>query len=77
MLNENVDWVCFHGIFDFAYLLKVLSGEQFLPPDEFTFQESLRLYFPVAHDVKTMADPWPSLQGSLAKLCSELGVRLA
>ena len=76
MLCDNVKWVCFHGIFDFAYLLKMLTGEAKLPEDEYMFQDTMKLFFPDVIDIKTMAAPWSHLQGSLSKLCQELGVRL-
>lgn len=72
--SDKILWVCFHGIFDFAYLLKVLSGEQTLPENDYLFQEVLQLYFPKLVDVKTLAEPWPQLQGSLAKLAQDLDV---
>lgn len=72
--SEKILWVCFHGIFDFAYLLKVLSGDIKLPDNQYLFQEMLRLYFPRLVDVKTLAEPWPQLQGSLAKLAQDLNV---
>ncbi len=74
MLSSEVEWVCFHGIFDFAYLLKVLTGEDCLPADEFEFQETLRLYIPTLYDVKAMAAPLAHLHGGLAKICQELHV---
>lgn len=76
MLTEDVQWVCFHGIFDFAYLLKMLTGEENLPSDEYQFQEALKLYFPHFYDLKSMATPYKNLQGGLAKLCQELNVLL-
>ena len=77
VLKDDVQWVCFHGIFDFAYLLKLLTGEHALPEDEYLFQDTLKLYFHSFVDVKSMAAPWSQLQGSLAKLCQELNVFLA
>lgn len=72
--SDKILWICFHGIFDFAYLLKLLSGECSLPDNEYTFQETLKLYFPRLMDIKTLAEPWSHLQGSLAKLSQELDV---
>jgi CCR4-NOT transcription complex subunit 7/8 len=76
VLTEDVQWVCFHGIFDFAYLLKMLTGEEHLPSDEYQFQEALKLYFPHFYDLKSMATPFNNLQGGLSKLCQELKVFL-
>jgi CCR4-NOT transcription complex subunit 7/8 len=67
--------VCFHGIFDFAYLLKALTGEPFLPHDEAGLKEQLRLYFPSFYDLKVLTTPYEGLQGSLSKLCDCLDVK--
>lgn len=72
---DDVQWICFHGIFDFAYLLRLLTGEPYLPVDEYAFQEALKIYFPCIYDIKTLAGPFSHLQGSLAKLCQELGIK--
>lgn len=74
ILTQDVHWICFHGIFDFAYLVKMLTGEDYLPIDEYGFQETLNLYFPHYYDIKVLASPFKHLQGGLAKLCQELNV---
>jgi len=74
ILMPNIYWICFHGLFDFAYLLRLVSNEVCLPKDEFDFQTALQLYFPNAYDVKTLAEPWSHLQGSLSRLCQELRI---
>ena len=53
----------------------MLTGEAFLPVDDYQFQDTLRSYFPHILDVKTMAAPWSHLQGGLSKLCMELGIK--
>lgn len=74
ILMPNVYWICFHGLFDFAYLLRLVSNEVYLPENEFDFQTALDLYFPNAYDVKTLVEPWSRLQGSLTRLCHELRI---
>jgi CCR4-NOT transcription complex subunit 7/8 len=73
-LTDEVQWVCFHGVFDFAYLLKMLTGEDLLPSNDFEFKETLQMYFPHIYDLKVLAQPHTNLNGSLAKLCQELNV---
>eukprot|EP00826_Nyctotherus_ovalis_P045519 TRINITY_DN5048_c0_g4_i1.p1 TRINITY_DN5048_c0_g4~~TRINITY_DN5048_c0_g4_i1.p1 ORF type:complete len:159 (+),score=10.10 TRINITY_DN5048_c0_g4_i1:743-1219(+) len=70
----NVHWICYHGLFDFAYMLRLACNETYLPEDELAFQSALQLYFPNAYDVKTLAAPWSYLQGSLSRLCQELDI---
>eukprot|EP01022_Parablepharisma_sp_SALTPOND_P017549 TRINITY_DN2816_c0_g1_i2.p1 TRINITY_DN2816_c0_g1~~TRINITY_DN2816_c0_g1_i2.p1 ORF type:complete len:443 (+),score=-5.02 TRINITY_DN2816_c0_g1_i2:35-1330(+) len=72
VMSEHVQWVCFHGGFDCAYLLKLLSGDKTLPSDEYQFKEMLRLYVPRVFDVKSMAAPW--LDAGLSKMAKSLGV---
>lgn len=49
--NEDVRWVCFDGVFDFPYLLKLLTNDV-LPEIETDFYKELKLYFPWIYDVK-------------------------
>jgi CCR4-NOT transcription complex subunit 7/8 len=39
LLNPETTWICFHGGFDFAYFMKTVSGDQYLPDFEDTFME--------------------------------------
>jgi CCR4-NOT transcription complex subunit 7/8 len=51
VLNEEVKWISFHGSYDFAYLLKILTC-QLLPDDEDVFFDLIHTYFPALYDVK-------------------------
>lgn len=75
VLNSDITWVCFHGIFDFAYLLKSLTNED-LPLDETTFQDLMLLYFNTFYDVKSLCNSYENLRGSLSKLAMSLSVSL-
>ena len=52
VLSDKVHWLCFHGAYDFAYLLRILTGLNPLPDDEKTFFELLSIYFPNILDIK-------------------------
>ncbi|KAJ0972980.1 hypothetical protein J5N97_020939 [Dioscorea zingiberensis] len=41
----NVNWVTFHGAYDFAYLVKILTGGSSLPESMETFFELVRVFF--------------------------------
>lgn len=72
LLNDEIKWVCFHGGFDFGYLIKMVIGES-LPEEEKDFYNLLTTYFPIFYDVKTMIkdiDYFKAL--GLSKLASEL-----
>jgi len=74
-LNEDVKWVTFHGGFDFAYLLRMLIGQN-LPDDEGGFYGILKTYFPSFYDVKYMIRDIDSMKGSgLSKIAGDLNVR--
>jgi len=51
VLNDNIRWICFHGMYDFGYLSRVLSQTP-LPDTPTSFFEQLYLYFPVLTDIK-------------------------
>ncbi|KAL0770961.1 hypothetical protein Bca101_036112 [Brassica carinata] len=73
LLNENVHWVTFHGVYDLAYLLKVLIIQD-LPEKPKGFDELIRLYFPRFCDIKHLMKFCNGLSGGLNKLAELLGV---
>nr|VDD07024.1 unnamed protein product [Brassica oleracea] len=73
VLNENVQWVTFHGVYDLAYLLKVLIIQD-LPEKPKGFDELIRLYFPRFCDIKHLMKFCIGLSGGLNKLAELLGV---
>lgn len=74
ILNENVRWISFHGSYDFAYLLKIVTGQQ-LPPTINDFQKDLELYFTNFFDIRVIVKPFENLSRcSLQRLAFELGI---
>ena len=73
VLNENITWLSFNGISDFAYLLKYLINNN-LPEDENNFIELINLYFPNLYDIKYLINDNESYKGGLNKLAKELDV---
>ena len=51
--EPSIRWICFHGEYDFAYLIKTLTNEN-LPDSIEMFQNYLDMYFPEIYDVKNM-----------------------
>lgn len=74
VLNENVKWITFHGVYDFAYLLKTISN-QTLPEDEQTFMEYLFVYFPNFYDLRYMIKNISWLKGGLSRIASDLDIK--
>eukprot|EP00494_Astrolonche_serrata_P027689 UN27953 len=73
VLSKKVKWICFHGAYDFAYILKILTGQPKLPPNEKLFFDILSIYFPNIIDIKFLMTQHKDLKkgGSLQKLAVE------
>lgn len=75
ILNEDINWITFHGAFDFAYLIKVLTNS-YLPPNLDKFKVSLKQYFPSVADIKVIMKEVQDLKmGALAKLARDLDLK--
>lgn len=48
---DDVNWLSFHGGYDFGYLTKILS-DNVLPKDEYEFDAIMKKWFPKTFDVK-------------------------
>jgi CCR4-NOT transcription complex subunit 7/8 len=55
LFNEDVYWVTFHGAFDFAYLMKLLSNQN-LQSSLDSFNITMKLYFPNSLDLKVISN---------------------
>jgi len=73
VLNEDVKWISFHSSYDFGYLLKTLSAAV-LPPDEQSFLDLLRTFFPAFYDIKYIMTSIEGLYGGLSALADTLQV---
>ena len=75
IFNKNVKWVSYHGLYDFGYLLRLLTNEK-LEENEFNFIKRLKLYFPSFYDIKILIkDIVIYFNGGLNKLISILGIK--
>ncbi len=74
LLNQDVYWITFHGIYDFAYLLKVITNSK-LPELEKEFYESLDLYFGTYFDLRHLIQFSDYSRGSLQKLALECNIQ--
>ncbi len=73
VLNENIIWISFNGLSDFAYLLKLLTGD-YLPNNTNDFLDLVKTYFPNAYDIKYMINENDLYKGGLNKLAKELNI---
>lgn len=53
VLLEDVRWISFHSGYDFAYIVKLMTGKV-LPEGEPEYRELLKLHFPAIYDIKYM-----------------------
>ena len=72
ILNEDITWISFHGAYDFAYLLKILTNLP-LPDNETMFLEQIQTYFPFYYDVRYLVKK-DNFRGSLTKLAQGLEI---
>ena len=74
VLTPGVTWICYHGGYDFGYLLKLLTS-QHLPAEEKDFFDLLFRYFPTVYDIKYMTSLLDGFFGGLQKCADDLGVK--
>ncbi|KAK3032534.1 hypothetical protein RJ639_036773 [Escallonia herrerae] len=67
VLNDCMQWVTFHGGYDFGYLRKLLTCQDLLDTQA-GFFDLLNVYFPMVYDIKHLMKFCNSLQGDLNKL---------
>ena len=74
VLNEDARWITFHGAFDYAYLIKILTNQK-LPETYESYKVITGQYFPTTYDTKIIANEVDDIKGtSLQKLGNEFGV---
>lgn len=75
VLTDQVHWICFHGSFDFGYLLRAVTNSK-MPAAPAKFASSLKTYFPNIYDIKAMLNEVTDLKSrSLNKLAYDLEVK--
>ena len=72
--NPSLQWVTFHGQYDYAYLLKLLTGNS-LPQSSQEFLGKVTQFFPRHLDTKVAGEEFESLRKlSLQKTAEFFGV---
>ena len=73
-MNRDLHWYGFHTDHDYAYLLRILSGDS-LPFEEKAFFDVNSLFFPNFYDIKVVAEmQLGTFRGSLTALSDRLNV---
>jgi len=70
LLNERLRWIGFNCLYDFGYLLRMVSNKP-LPPTEDEFIEQLQSYFPLFYDTRLLVQVSP-LKTELQREVEEL-----
>ena len=73
VLNHKIRWISFHGDYDFAYLIKLLTGQE-LPDSKQDFDRILHIFFPHVFDVKYILFASKNLNMGLNKLAEQYNV---
>ncbi|KAH7952836.1 hypothetical protein HPB49_001753 [Dermacentor silvarum] len=73
VLSDEITWLAFHSCYDFAYMLKLLAGDN-LPTCEVDFFELLQISLAAIHDLKCLMKDCRNLRGGLQGLAEELQV---
>ncbi len=73
LLNENIHWISYHGVTDFAYLLKLALNYD-LPNNENDFLDLLKFYFPSYYDIRILVQNKEQFKGGLNKLIQCLNI---
>jgi CCR4-NOT transcription complex subunit 7/8 len=73
IMMPGVTWISFHSIFDFGYLVKILTCNP-LPLETGDFLETLSILFPSFYDIKLLMRVGRNLKGGLQDLADDLQV---
>lgn len=73
VLNDKTHWITFHSGYDFAYMLKLLTGEP-LPPTLDDFFQKLYIFFPNIIDLKHVTNLL-GYHGGLQAIATSVGVK--
>jgi len=75
VLNDEISFICYHGCYDFAYLIKILTNDN-LPEIEPKFQWLLKTFFPNIYDLKVLSRNLQNLKGGgLQNLADSLNIK--
>lgn len=73
VMSANVVWISFHSAYDFAYLIKILTGNLMQEKEE-SFYQFMRVLFPVFYDFKYLIRSSDYVRKGLQEISSDLGV---
>ncbi|KAH7415931.1 hypothetical protein KP509_14G067100 [Ceratopteris richardii] len=72
--NRKIKYVCYQGDYDFAYLLKLLTGQS-MPITRVEFEKKVQAYFGTVCDIRSLQMSYFRLRCGLEKFSEILGVK--
>ncbi|ORD96953.1 CNOT8 [Hepatospora eriocheir] len=73
VLTDDIYWISFHSSYDFAYLMKLLTGNT-MPDKEADFYKLLKIFFPCFYDYKYLIKNSDYMKKGLQEIGTYLGV---
>lgn len=73
VMSNKIVWVSFHSAYDFAYLIKVLTGN-LMPEREDDFYKFMNILFPTFYDFKYLLQTTDHLRKGLQEISNDLGL---
>lgn len=73
VMSDHIVWVSFHSAYDFAYLIKILTGN-LMPEKEEDFYKFMNILFPNFYDIKYILLYTEHVRKGLQEIANELGV---
>lgn len=73
VMSPHIVWVSFHSAYDFAYLIKILTGN-LLQDNEEDFYRYMHVLFPAFYDFKYLLRATDYVRKGLQEIANELGV---
>lgn len=73
VMSKEIVWISFHSSYDFAYLIKILTGNLMQEHEE-DFYKFLRVLFPAFYDFKYLLRTTDFVRKGLQEISNELGV---
>lgn len=73
VMSSNIVWISFHSAYDFAYLMKVLTGNLMQEKEE-DFYRYMSVWFPTFYDFKFLIQATEHVRKGLQEISNDLGV---
>lgn len=73
VMSQHIVWVSFHSAYDFAYLIKILTGNLMQEREE-DFYKFMKVLFPAFYDFKYLLRATEYVRKGLQEISNDLGV---